>query len=84
MELSASSQTQSRVTQIAPYFLFRRPSFSPFMTRAHAPFRKARSAEAESLPFFNRTGRKKSYFRRRFQDSRFKIQDSGFKLATNK
>jgi hypothetical protein len=29
----------------------------PFMTRTHAPFRKAQSAEAESLPFFNRTGR---------------------------
>jgi hypothetical protein len=24
----------------------------PFMTRTHAPFRKAQSAEAESLPFY--------------------------------
>jgi hypothetical protein len=36
-----------------PKIYLRRLSFSPFMTRTRAPFRKARSAEAESLPFFS-------------------------------
>jgi hypothetical protein len=46
------ANTKSHDTD-CPVFLVPPPFFFPFMTREHAPFRKARSAEAESLPFFS-------------------------------